>query len=105
MLKKINDIRVRSEKKTPLNLAPNFEFNRINDVNSSAPIDEATPEWRRKRFKLKIELEPGEEVSEEKKVIEMLAELKSFYCAIEEFPRQDVLTICKSYYSFLEKMV
>lgn len=107
LLRKINAVRVRSEKQAPLNLGYNITFHYVSMVNSQNEPNEAKPEWQRKRYHLKFErvIEEGEEVDEEKRVSEFHGEISSFFWAIEEFPNEDILTICKSYFALLESMV
>jgi hypothetical protein len=106
LLKKTNDVRIRSEKKSPLILAPNVAFNSISD-EITLETDETLPKEQRKKFKAKFTEFPkeGEDPDKEPKTIEMLLEVRSFFLALEEFPNEDILKLCKSYLSFLERIV
>lgn len=108
LLKKINDLRVRSEKKSPLSLAPNIAFNSVSEADGpTLNADETLPKDRRKRFNARFTRVPneGEEADEEPKTIELLLEVRSFFLALEEFPNEDILKVCKSYLTFLERIV
>ena len=106
LLKKINDVRIRSEKKSPLILAPNVAFNSISD-EISLESDETLPKEQRKKFKAKFTEVPkeGEDSNKEPKTIELLLEVRSFFLALEDFSNEDILKLCKSYLSFLKRMV
>jgi hypothetical protein len=107
LLKKINAVRVRSEKQEPLRLGYNIAFDDAPNETKQNITDEAMPEWRGKRYNLRFErvLKEGEEVDEKNRIIEFEAEVTSFFWSIEDFPNEDILKICKSYFSLLETMV
>jgi hypothetical protein len=107
LLKKINAIRIRSEKQEPLRLGGYIIFDDAGNEFQRDTKDEALPERHRKRYDLKFAriLKEGEEVDEEKRTIEFEAEVTSFFWSIEDFPNEDILKICKSYFSLLENMV
>lgn len=106
LLKKINDIRIRSEKKSPLALGPNIAFKSISD-DLGLDTDETLPPDQRKRFNIKISKVPEEgDVSDQvAEPMESLVEVRSFFLALQEFPKEDILKLCKSYLSFLDIMV
>lgn len=106
-LRKINAVRVRSEKQDPLRLAYNIAFKEVSNEATQNTIDELIPEWYHKRYNLKFEpvLEEGEELDEKAQKFELKAEVTSFFWSIEEFPKEDVLKICNSYFVLLENMV
>lgn len=106
ILNKINAVRIRSEKQSPLTLGVNIAFNSVSD-DLVLNVDEKLPKEHRKQFNMTIRKVPeeGEVPDEEAKVIETLVEVRSFFLALEEFPKEDVLGVCKSYLGFLEAMV
>ena len=107
LLKKINDVRVRSEKLSPLSLAYNIAFNELFIENPPKDNNESNLDAHHKRFSLKIAPVPveGEDISGKEQIIEFEVELSSFFWTIEDFPNEDILTVCKSYFSLLQTIV
>jgi hypothetical protein len=105
LLKKMNDIRVRSEKRAPLRLASNIYWDGDSIKDSKDNSGEPLPTWR-KKYNLSFEriLKEGEEINKPK-IIEVEAELTAFFWSLEEFPDKDILEVCKSYFSMLERLV
>lgn len=107
LLKKMNAIRVRSEKSNPLNLGYSIAFIENSTEISQPSLDESLSEWRGKRYHIKFEriLDKDESISTKDRFFQIEAEISSFFWTIPEFPDKDILTICKQYFSFLETIV
>jgi hypothetical protein len=106
LLDKINGIRVRSEKRSPLMLGVNIAFR---SVAGDLPleIDETLPPQLQKRFNIKLTKlsSDGESIHPDAKPVEAIATIGSFFLALEELPNEDVLKLCRSYLDFLTAMV
>ena len=106
LLEKVNAIRVRSEKRSPLTLGVNIAFR---SVAGDLPleIDETLPPQLQKRFNIKLTKlsKDGESIDPDAKPVEAIATIGSFFLAFEELPNEDVLKLCRSYLDFLTAMV
>ena len=109
-LKRVNELRVRSEKIEPLKTALQASLCiELDDAEVAAQLEDKLLQFRGKECKITID--PGR-VSAAMREAQVKGDTLSFPGKVEdirrtvnEFPDQDVVPVCRRYYSMLESLV
>lgn len=106
LLKKMNDVRVRTEKVEPLKTKARITFFIPND----SLTDEMEKFWQENAGKLaKLLLTPVDQPFDvdqfSDSAVYSQVQVEDLIRVIEDFPDDNILDICKSYYSLLENLV
>jgi hypothetical protein len=107
-LKSINEVRIRSEKKEPLQTSSQVAIS-ISKRDTTPDLKEALGDIVDKRVKVTIASRKGvrekHRVRISKRSISFVAKISEFIKVVEEFPDQDILPICQKYYRILKLLV
>lgn len=101
LLKSINTLRVESTKKKPVEANPVAQFT-IDENSITDEIKEKIKEINHKRINITIS-----EVGEGPKDAEIIIQgrISGITNSIEDFPNEDILTICENYITELERLI
>lgn len=105
LLKNITDLRNRSQKREPIK--PDMQV-QIQIKNISPEIEKKLKEWEGKKVKgefqtIKSEIVDKPKIS--KKAISFTGKIDHLKGIVPEFPEDDILSVCRKYYSLLELLV
>jgi hypothetical protein len=107
-LKKINDLRIRTEKIGPIKLHYMISFV-IPAENLTKELEELIEKNQGRPFKGRLEI-LGNNASKTETVVgdnycQTILEFDRRYIALDGFPNDDILDVCKKYYSMLKQLV
>jgi len=109
-LKSINEVRIRSEKKEPLQTSTQMTVD-INERDTTPELKEAMETLVDKEMKVTIAVAKDAVKKRQartrisKRSISFLAKISDLIKTVKEFPDQDVLPICQKYYIILKSLV
>lgn len=106
-LKKINDLRVQSVKIAPLTTSEQINLEIIEDT-----ITDEVKNFFKKADGKKVDVtlsteneESSEELINDQNGVTFKVKVKDGYLFVNEFPDGDILEVCKTYFSWLQKIV
>ncbi|MCM3763432.1 hypothetical protein [Neobacillus niacini] len=105
-LKKINDLRITSVKRHPLEASEIINLEVVEE-SVTDELKEKLKKFDKKRVDIEMSIkEDGENATTNKdNEVSFKVKLKNGYLIVDDFPDLDILDVCKKYYSLLELIV